>query len=144
MPNYTTNILRVHGELKEIDRLREFVEGRYQAFDFDKIIPMPKELDIEEIDPADAELMQKRAYNLEKYGFSSWYDWRKKHWGTKWNCRECDEKWLMKFGDACIKFKTAWCPPIPIINKLRELFPNLQIFCRYNNEDWLDDIWDSI
>lgn len=47
-------------------------------------------------------------WNYLKYGDAGWYDWRRKHWGTKWNA--CDpSEW---------EFQTAWCAPVAWLEKL--------------------------
>jgi hypothetical protein len=62
-------------------------------FDFNKIIPEPKEDD------------------------GDWYGWRVQNWGTKWTGYEG------RFTDdqTIFTFETAWSPPLPIIKKLAEI-----------------------
>ena len=47
MPNYIKNILTLEGSLSESDRLLSAIQGKNGPMDFQKIIPMPSELDIE-------------------------------------------------------------------------------------------------
>ncbi len=50
MPNWVMNIVTFSGEQKVIDALLAAVKGNNeQLFDFNKIIPMPKDLDIEDM-----------------------------------------------------------------------------------------------
>jgi hypothetical protein len=64
--------------------------------DFQKIIPMPKELE-NTASPSDE---------------PNWYDWRNEHWGTRSNSYEG------QVTDEGIGFNTAWSPPIPAIVEL--------------------------
>ena len=41
--------------------------------------------------------------NEQKYGTSSWYDWRISHWGSKWTAYRTE---LVE--DNTIEFNTAW------------------------------------
>ena len=69
-------------------------------------------------------------------GFNSGgYDWCNQSWGTKWGF--CDPEITgeveQKGGKLRLDyhFDTAWSPPIPLIQKLGELFPKLNITLRY-------------
>lgn len=64
--------------------------------DFEKIIPIPKEL--ENTDPNGGSL--------------NWYNWCSKNWGTKWNSYDGNVT------EDGIGFNTAWSPPIPVIAAL--------------------------
>ena len=61
----------------------------------------------------------KRSVMVDKYGFESWYDWRVEEWGTKWDIREflCFEH---NNDEVQLQFETAWSPPIPIYELLKE------------------------
>ncbi len=48
MPNYVRNKLDFVGDVAQIEKLMETVQGEDTLFDFNKIIPMPKELEIDE------------------------------------------------------------------------------------------------
>ena len=47
MPNWVQNNIYLHGEKKDIKKVLELVKSDESAFDFNKIIPMPKELEID-------------------------------------------------------------------------------------------------
>lgn len=59
--------------------------------------------------------------NKIDYGYGDWYDWAVAKWGTKWNSSDVDVE------DSDITFTTAWSPPRPVIEKLSELFPSIEI-----------------
>ena len=72
----------------------------------------------------------KRAkFCLEQYGFPSWYEWRCKNWGTKWNATEDTfyYDWSTYYGKtACtFSFETPWCAAVPVIEKLATMYPEL-------------------
>lgn len=72
--------------------------------------------------------------NYSAYGSCDWFDWRYKHWGTKWNATNCYvEDWdedLLK-----IQFATAWAPPLPIFQKLIKAHPSQGFVFEWQNED---------
>jgi hypothetical protein len=116
MPNWTTNYLRVSGEpkqlnkfLKEVERtpLEAEAENKYEAnkFAFNRIIPMPDNL----FDQAD-----------------SWYEWRIFNWGTKWECsidHDTLDEW--EGGEVFMEYRTAWSPPMPIMETVVKKYPKL-------------------
>jgi hypothetical protein len=122
MPNHCYNILKLKDNPKKTKQtLKPFItknEGE-EFFDFDKVIPMPTELQIESMnaDPSTKEgreLKKKQDKNLEKYGSKDWYDWCVSNWGTKWNSYDSSVQ------EDCVSFNTAWAPPIPVIIELAE------------------------
>lgn len=44
MPNHVTNKIEFYGEQKNIDKVLDLIKGEDRCIDFNKIIPMPKEL----------------------------------------------------------------------------------------------------
>lgn len=68
--------------------------------------------------------------NFEKYGAPTWYEWCCREWGTKWNA--CDTQIL---DSDTIRFDTAWSNPAPIIRKLGQMYPNLEIEHWWADED---------
>lgn len=125
-----------------------------EYLDFEKIIPMPKELAIESGSRLDkgmefidnhvlsVELINslsgeekeclnlgfKGLYNERHYGFKDWYDWCRAKWGTKWNSHDCD------FCGDEFYISTAWSCPVPIFQKLSELL-HKEIEIVYADED---------
>ena len=69
-----------------------------------------------------------------KYGKENcWYEWSIENWGTKWNAYETA---LMEDnGKIVCMFQTAWAYPEPIIKKLAEMFPDLNMHHSYADED---------
>ena len=72
--------------------------------------------------------------NFLKTGSINWYDWRYKHWNTKWNAYESSYS-----SDSETKitmfFQTAWRGVPCIIKKLVSMFPNLEFDYKYSDED---------
>lgn len=68
--------------------------------------------------------------NLDKHGFKDWYSWSVANWGTKWNAYSISE------ADDCIMFDTAWSTPLPVIEELSSMFPNVQITLEFADEDF--------
>lgn len=124
MPNWCENriTIRPKGQ-EEVDRfLQECCskneKGRYEI-DFDKIIPEPRRI---EDCPADCIANDKTPIQKdEDRPWFNWYDWRVKFWGTKWNADtisiDVSDNWI------AIAFNTPWEPPMPIIKRLMEMFP---------------------
>lgn len=164
MPNYIQNVL----EFKRAEDYHKVADicgvkrgdNTDSTFDFNRLLPMPEELDIPEssdtelglyayciihaiedipLKPSyinlfrdrygcEAEELKKictcrqlelgeQAYNnYERYGSTTWYPWRIKNWGTKWEASDCD----FNKETLTIRFNTAWNFPEPIADKLFE------------------------
>jgi hypothetical protein len=71
---------------------------------------------------------RKSIHAHEQTGFYDWYDWRVENWGTKWNSYSFE---FEHEGPAELRFRfnTAWDFPIPIFEKLAEMFPTLCFRC---------------
>lgn len=158
MPNWVRNRLTIDGVQEEINAFLDAVKGENGVIDFDKIIPMPPTLGVENstmssiaYDIITNQASQKSInkfnklseeerekylkigetmkFNMETYGYRDWYYWSIGNWGTKWNACHCE------LYDNVIEFDTAWSAPYPIYGKLAELFPNLIISFEYADED---------
>ena len=57
--------------------------------------------------------------NFLQYGCGDWYGWCNRNWGTKWNAYDIhfDQE------SQSIHFLTAWDTPMPVIDKLSQMFP---------------------
>ena len=114
MPNWCWNRVAVSGSEEDMKKLKEHVSSEESEFDFDKIIPMPKDIN------------RRRSYRR--------YDWSRENWGTKWNSSDVSVK-SMSDTDAVYTFLTAWSPPEPIILKLRELYPDINVSAFFDEPD---------
>lgn len=138
MPNWCVNDLIVNGNRKEVDRFIAAVAGSREDdtdFDFEKLIPYPKEYAV--LDHALREWEDKYK-NVEwsarpprpSDGYNQGgYEWCCANWGTKWNASEAH---LSVTTRGCrVSFTTAWSPPCPVIRKAAELFPTLTFKLKY-------------
>jgi hypothetical protein len=115
-------------------------DGRYTThFDFNKIVPRPKELEIRsstltgipnppfylgENRQEFIEMIKKTSrdeldafcqaiINVKTHGYPNWYYFSCEKWGTKWNAQDTEI-----ISDKEILFETAWTQPFPIFKEL--------------------------
>jgi hypothetical protein len=50
-----------------------------------------------------------------------WYDWRRKHWGCKWDIHDVEVDYQKAANLVHLTFVTPWCPPDGIYNKLCDM-----------------------
>lgn len=182
MPNHVTNIIEIKGDPAWIKSLFEAVkndEYGLGSIDFNKLIPMPPELDIEEgsrttrglkaykdfievytfngnkedfdllnipekseqaflrvrpdIDRSAWDLGKQAFRNEQKYGATTWYKWRIRNWGTKWNAYGYKDG--VHFDGKSLRFLTAGSPPQTVIAKLSEMYHDLDFIHQFASED---------
>lgn len=174
MPNWCTNNLYLTGTAEDIDRLLASVHGEESALDFNKIIPMPRALDVDAgsksavaLAVAKGDVSKQLQYpwarekgitdaaglcahvgssyeqvlaygqrlleNIRLYGHATWYEWCCENWGTKWNLNGDDDVQLERNSPthAILHFYTAWAPPVPVVSKLAEMFPMVEMRLEY-------------
>lgn len=90
--------------------------------------------EVPEQEKAEWELGVKAAMNVLNYEHATWYDWSIANWGTKWNANCFDEGEDGGEVDT-IAFDTAWSAPHPVIEKLAELYPNIEMEHKWADED---------
>lgn len=122
MPNHVTS--KVYIENGDIADILKIVSSEDREFDFNKLIPMPADLQVTTISIWDK---KKQAENVINYG--NWYDWSVANWGTKWNAYDINVE-----GD-CITFDTAWSTPAPIFAELSRRLPEATIVVKFADED---------
>jgi HSP90 family molecular chaperone len=124
MPNWTANHLLIvanNDEQQEyLNELKESITKHKEFFRFVK--PIPFELSETYAgysgDPKEqASNEAKEKVNIEKYGYSNWYDYCINQWGTKWEAKEIDVQEESN-NSLQITFDTAWSPPLPIYDIL--------------------------
>lgn len=164
MPNYVANKVSIKGPIKTINKIRNYVSSDESCFDFNKIIPMPEELEMESgsnesvsIECAIARGEGKRTASCladkqwarSRHTFDEWADIgdrylkNKEQYGfTTWY-EWCIHNWGTKW-NACdpaweneniIHFETAWAMPGPIYLELSRLYPDISIVVDYADED---------
>ena len=158
MPNWTSNRIYIEGEQANIRAFLETVKWEDELFDFNRIIPMPELLKhtgsgnntVEGkkvtswyvIQPSTKEspeqvrlFTEQEETELKAIGHSDWYSWSVQNWGTKWNaCRaEIDDN--SEHGYTEITIETAWSAPVPVLQKMVEMFPRLTFRCEWRDED---------
>ena len=128
MPNWCYNRVEICGDPEEMDEFRKLVKSKESEFDFNKILPMPKELD----DTIKGSKHVPSEELKEKYGFDNWYDWRVHNWGTKWEV-DVSKGEVEDDGDYIqYAFDTAWAPPDGIFYALRRKSPEMSISWFYD------------
>lgn len=125
MPKWCINKLEIMGSEDEIEKIRGELRGENGRVDFTKIIPIPDNLAGKNLTKAQKE------ENKNNYGYSDWYGFCCKEWGTKWNASNISEE-----GD--LKFQTAWDAPLPIVKKLSENHPRSSFRIKYVGEGGKD------
>lgn len=167
MPNHVQNRLKIVGKKQQVEEVLNAIKGDNEVIDFNKIIPMPSELDIPSssegeiglavikkklgvnTNPLDdvfserfnefADDVKERMINagltylrnIIKYDCPTWYEWRRKHWNTKWNAYDTELK-----SDNEIWFRTAWNNVAErIVRKLSIMFPNVTFKYSFSDED---------
>lgn len=121
IPNHVRNELYFNCNNKEeLNKILNAIKGDDgRAIDFEKIIPMPDNIFRGNLGVKEKEL----------YGENNWYNWSCENWGTKWNAYETEQ-----LGNG-VAFLTAWSSPFPVIHKLSEMFPTVEITHYFADED---------
>lgn len=68
--------------------------------------------------------------NIMNYGAPTWYEWRVKAWGCKWEASNQEA-----VSSDTIEFTTPWSAPVPLLQALSEKFPDITISSRWADED---------
>lgn len=127
MPNWVRNVVTFGDERVLKDCIVEKKVGK--TFDFEKVIPMPEELDPDSDRFIDKLSMEERLLFLkENDGISDWYNWRLKNWDTKWNANETEVLNKRK-----VIFDTAWSAPFNVLRKISEKY-HTKVTVRYADE----------
>ena len=86
MPNWCHNEVTVQGEKKHVKEFMDFVKSDKQEFDFNEIVPMPK--NIFEGDLSSEEREKYGSLNL----INTWYVWCRENWSASWNTCSVEKK----------------------------------------------------
>jgi hypothetical protein len=161
MPNHITNRLTIIGTEEQVKQVLEAIKGERedQFIDFNKISPIPKELENtqspskiisqKEYDEQEKRIAEGNLTDNEKnfglsrgltpelaneyrkkFGYADWYNWQIENWGTKWNAYEQVQV------ENVIEFQTAWSTPFSLLVNLSLMFPEVTFEVRYADEDF--------
>lgn len=72
--------------------------------------------------------------NLLQYGAPTWYEWDIQNWGTKWNAYGYEEGADYSQSKE-LRFDTACSAPHPILKKLSQRYPDIEITHEWADED---------
>ena len=109
MPNWTANNVLFVGKEKQLKTLKDMLKSDENDFDFNNIVPMPKNIYRGSLGTVEE----------EKYGKNNWYHWSIDNWGTKWNA--VDTRVELNDGSLYYTFDTAWDCPREIVNALMRM-----------------------
>lgn len=136
MPNWCSNNLSIYGHKDDMQNLLDVIKvGEDNYILLEALYPTPDELNIGDVPFVPDERMNALK---EKYGYTSWYEWRIDKWGCKWpesdlfigqEYTEVDDHRAV----IAFNFETPWGPPIEAFNKISTDYPNL-LFCLYYEE----------
>ena len=125
MPNWCNNNLTLeHDDPAMITRAKEALDrGEF----LQEFIPVPEELketmagsygDNDKQKALEAQMKS----NVEKYGYSNWYDFCVGEWGTKWDVGGDGQTDIHPDGRMLhTYFDSAWSPPVNAYEKLEQL-----------------------
>ena len=114
MPKVYRNVIRVSGRADKVAEFQEFVRSGRSLFDFDKAVPEP------EFAAGEGERRQ----------------WRKEHWGC-WQQEKPGES-LVQVAVNQAGTEVKYClstlgdPPLPVVEQLAKLFPELSVELGFN------------
>lgn len=132
MPNWCKNNLRIKGNGEKVLELLEMMKDEDGQMTFNKLVPMPKELENTEAPTPENMSEKKKKYLLEKCGATNWYDWHCQNWGCKWDASESG--FYQRGNDWYISFETPWGPPTEFIKKVSEQFNKMTFELQFADE----------
>ena len=109
MPNWTENNVLFVGKKEQLKTLKTMLKSKDNDFDFNNIVPMPKNIF--------RGLLGRE--EEEKYGKNNWYHRSIDNWGTKWN--SVDTTVEENGSTLSYNFMTAWDCPREIVNALMRM-----------------------
>ena len=140
MPNWCRNRVTVYSDnTQPIEKIKKIFEDKKNIFG--QIIKEPdwRRLPNEkgEFPKVKQHLGKDGSVMFETHEFPDgknddrWYHWNITNWGTKWDA--CNVE--IEYADESqieIEFDTAWSPPEPICERLREMFQDVSISWFYD------------
>ena len=134
MPNWCTNILSLTGNRTSIDKFKQMAtSGEEGVFKFQNLIPMPTDKERQLEESKECYLRKFTTPGQEENSLEdAWYHWRVHNWGTKWDLDEEAVQEILEDENCLIlEFDTAWSPPVPLVEAICKLFPQLEFQLEY-------------
>lgn len=149
MPNWCFNRVQVSGAKDVLAAFVDAVEGDEDAFSFERVCPTPPPL-VEIVSglnringvvchrwrqagSREVACSPEELAALEKaHGATDAMEWRRRHWGCKWDASEVEIEGDPTLGYVQYTFETPWGPPEPVCHALRERFPELDLVWFYD------------
>lgn len=72
--------------------------------------------------------------NFKEYGEVNFENWCRNNWGTSWNVLDTGI-----IDDDTIAFDSAWNNPEPIIKRLSQMYPDVQIEHWWSSSGWIEE-----
>lgn len=142
MPNWVTNRVVVYGAPEELKAFREHAGkpaqfqdedgGRLSEFSFWNFIK-PDDSILDEYWHGSG-LEGGLTFEDRRKSSNNWYDWNNRNWGTKWDAGYVDVIESNTDSSIEFRFETAWSPPMPVFEKMVEMFPHLTFSIWYEEE----------
>ena len=123
MPNHCYNKIIIYGD--EASKIASELKSEETVFDFSKVLPEP------DYDKVEVKSTFPQEDEKEDFRMPKWWDWRIQNWGTKSNSYD-DHVDTVDDETVEYTFNTAWSPPEPVIEKLREKYPDVSITAFYD------------
>jgi len=130
MPNHCETDINISGPKAILNEIVKKYFNENGELNCDAVIPYPSEYkeldeiakawDIQNRDNPDADLSKKPADGFNQGG----YEWCCENWGTKWGTYEGQEI-IKGVSSISFSFCSAWSPPIPVVNKLAQMYPQV-------------------
>jgi len=141
MPNWCRNRVTVFGKEEDISKISEIFSDKKSIFN--RIIQSPdwKRLPNQKGEFPKLEQMKNPDGSVawETYNFPDgknddrWYHWNITNWGTKWDITKKQVEIEYEDSEQLeVSFDTAWSPPEPICERLREMFKDVNISWFYD------------
>jgi len=160
MGTWSCNYLTVKGRIADVRRFQKFSANNNRLLDPEKFIPLPEEIKRRE-EEEEALSLKRNQYSFElevagkpklvameearkripkvECNNSGEREWREKNWGASEGIPDdCEVESASEDRDrlkVTYRFETKYVPPIPIVEKMGEMFPDLEFELRYS-ERW--------
>ncbi|MBV7268393.1 hypothetical protein [Winogradskyella luteola] len=91
-----------------------------------------REGNVKDLSDDEFEIFVQCLRNVRNHGDTSWFEWSKKNWGTKWNAYGLNDE---RNTEDTIYFQTAWNGVPNLILLLSKKFPDVKFDYKYADED---------